>query len=866
MNILDRSLLFTLSFLLLSAGCSKIQPKVSQSGSEKEHGGFYPYELFYIDKNYPATTLHQQTFQQRMQLQIRKDQTAERSLRGLDFTWTVQGPGNIGGRVNTIAVDPFDPEHVLLGYSQGGIYMSEDHAQNWKPVFDEQLSLSVSHISFDPHQEGKLYATTGDVNISGYPFLGSGVYRSDDGGHTWQNIGLEDKGILSKVFADPFNNNIVYVGSMGYPSQKGAEKGLFRSTDGGESWNQTLFIDDSTGIIDMALDMTRPGRVYATGWTRLRTGTYSTTVGPGTSVYVSNDYGETWDNLIQGLPGHLHSRTGVETTLDGTVFISYVGQPTEGDCAGNKESLLAIYRSFDGGNIWEQVPMSTETGFNCDVLAGFGWYFEVLKVTPHNPNDIYVLGVDLYRTVDGGNFWFEFANPWWTYTVHADKHDLAFVGDYMYLATDGGAYYGWQNGAPDTWVDIENIPSTQFYRTVYNPHQPEHYFGGAQDNGTTGGNVNNMNMWPRIFGGDGFQPLFDPGEPGWIYCTTQNGSIWFSQDTAQEFNHLNDGLYNSRYWDMPFIMSPHHPKILFCASDRVFRINMQDSVREWFPISGDLTRGDTILGNRYPAVTALAQSAIDELRIYAGTQDGKLWTTADGGENWTDITEGTPGYYVTSITTSTIDPLTVFVTYSGYRDNDHTPYIYRSIDAGDNWVSLSENVPVVGVNSFMILPGSNDEILFAGTDGGVYVSLNGGILWDRLGTNFPYMPVYDLEYNPVMNTIVAATFSRGIMTFPVEELDLASAVDPPDLAHNEITVYPTVAEDQVYINFGKTHRNTNGMEIIIVSSDGTIVYQSKTEVKPIVEICLDDNITSGYYLVMTSTGRNRELAGSFIKL
>ena len=203
-------------------------------------------------------------------------------------------------------------------------------------------------------------------------------------------------------------------------------------------------------------------------------------------------------------------------------------------------------------------------------------------------------------------------------------------------------------------------------------------FGGAQDNGTSGGNASFFNEWPRYFGGDGFQPLFDPEEPDWMYVTVQNGIIYFRENASLEFERLTKGLSGSRYWDMPFVMSKHDPKILFCGSDRMFRMDMRDTSREWREISPDLTRGEMLLGSRYPAITSIAQSELDEMRLYAGTQDGLLWTTGDGGLNWTNITEGTPGFYVTSITCSTIHPQGVIATYSGYRDNDHQPYIYRS--------------------------------------------------------------------------------------------------------------------------------------------------------------------------------------------
>lgn len=845
-----------------------LKPERSEEqDSKKDAGHLFPDELFYLDRNYPDYSSSPDIFHQHLQQVMKADKASARSHRGLDHPWKIEGPGNIGGRVNTIAVDPLNPDIILLGYSQGGIYRSEDRGLNWKSVFDDQISLSISHIAFDPHHTQRVFATTGDVNISGYPFLGSGIYRSDDGGMHWSYTGLAGTGVLSKMSCDPNDENILYAASMGYPSHKGNERGVFRSIDGGQHWEKTLFIDDSTGIIDLVTDPVRPGYVYVSGWTRLRSSKVATTIGPGTDFYRSKDYGETWENITDILPGGLHSRTSVEISADGTLFVSFIGFVEDTDCGGYNESLKGIYRSADGGTSWTRIPADPSVGLPCNLFGSFGWYFEVLKVNPENADDISLLGVDLYRTLDGGQTWFLSAPEWWTYEVHADKHDLVFANGQMYLATDGGAYQTPVDQS-QPWIDIENNPSTQFYRTTFNPHQPDQYVGGAQDNGTSSGNAANLNGWNRLYGGDGFQPQFDPTETTWAYYMTQNGDIAWTTD-GFNFSALDNGLTGTRYWDMPFVMSSQDPKILFCGTNQVFRIDMRDSIYTWMSISPDLTKGEIILGSRYPAMTALAQSELDVKRLYAGTQDGKIWTTPDGGLNWTDISEGTPGFYVTSITCSTKDSMGVFATYSGYRDNDNTPYIYKSNDAGKTWISLGENVPMLGVNSILILPGWNDEILLAATDGGVYVSFNAGVAWDRLGGDFPYMPVYDLEYNPVENTIVAATFSRGLMTFPVEELDLVSSLtDHQNATSTGINLYPTLVQDHITLDFEKYQDKGKVLTISMLDISGNIIQQWKINPSPQQKINLTININTapGMYYVQILNQKNEKQISRFIKL
>jgi photosystem II stability/assembly factor-like uncharacterized protein len=829
----------------------------SGEGNRKDELG--PNELFYYDRNYPDYKLHYDTYRRKLKASIAYDNHASVSKRGLDFPWTLQGPGNIGGRVNTIAVYPGNSSIMFIGYSQGGIYRTEDGGQHWTAVFDDQESLSISDIEFDPQQPDHMWATTGDVNISGYYFVGAGVFESKDGGRTWQYKGLKDAGILSKIAIDNIPKYL-YVGSMGFPAQKGMERGIYRSTNNGMTWEKTLTIDDSTGIIDIVPDRTKSGRVFATAWTRIRSNAVGTTMGPGTGFYRSDDFGATWVNVHNGLPEGMHSRTSVEITNAGTLFVSYVGTPEDGYCAGYPEALINIYKSIDSGQTWDTIPTAPIFNLPCDALGGFGWYFEAIKVNPQDPDDIYILGVDLYRTRDGGLYWTAGAPPWWTYEVHADKHVVTFANGEVFLGTDGGAYRADVN-TTDVWQDMENIPSTQFYRTSWNPHTPELYYGGAQDNGTAGGNEATFNEWTRILGGDGFQPLFDVDEPDWSYALTQNGDIWFSDNGGADYQHLIEGLDGTRYWDMPFVISTHDPKILFCASDRVYKINMKDSLREWSPISPDLTKGIFLLGNRYPAVTALAQSPLDELRMYAGTQDGLIWTSADGGNNWTNITDGTSGVFVTSIVCSTINPLGVIATHSGYRDNDNEPYIYRSGDAGLTWEPIGTDIPMMGVNNIFIMPASEDTLLIAGTDGGVYVSFNSGDQWDRVGSNMPHFPVYDIDYDPVGNKIIAATFARGIMTFPMDELELETAVKPALSSGVErLSVWPTISSGTFNLQWKSVLSSGLPIEYSLIDRSGSVLERRTIFIREGQQIVLQHEYLPGLYYLQILTGGRLTIA------
>ena len=828
---------------------SRVEPEGEEEKRADELG---PNELFFYDRNYPDYNLRYDTYRRKLNASIEYDRNALVSKRSLDFPWTIEGPGNIGGRVNAIAVHPFNPLIMFIGYSQGGIYRTEDGGEIWTPVFDDQESLSISDIQFDPVDLSHLWATTGDVNISGYYFIGAGVFESNDSGITWHYKGLEDAGILSKIAIDNISKYL-YVGSMGYPAEKGTERGIYRSINGGVSWEKTLTIDDSTGIIDIVADRTKAGRVFATAFTRMRSNSIGITSCAGSGVYRSDDFGATWENITNGLPEGIHSRTSVEITNDGTVFVSYVGNPEDGYCIESVEALKNIYKSTDSGESWDTIPTAPIHNLPCDALGGFGWYFEAIKVNPEDPDDIFILGVDMYRTRNGGLYWTEGAPPWWTYEVHADKHALVFAHGELFLGTDGGAY---RSDIENNffWEDMEDIPSTQFYRTSWNPHTPDLYYGGAQDNGTSGGNESAFSEWPRIMGGDGFQPLFDADEPEWSYTLTQYGDIWFSDDNGFDFHRLTEGLTGTRYWDMPFVSSPFNPKILFCGSDRVFTLNMNDTLREWGAISPDLTKGILLFGTRYPAVTAIAQSPLDSLRLYAGTQDGLIWTTPDGGANWINITDGTPGAFVTSISCSTINPQGVIATYSGYRDNDHEPYIYRSDDAGLNWEPIASDIPLMGVNNLYIMPASEDTILIAGTDGGVYVSFDAGAQWDRVGSNMPYFPVYDIDYNPVRNTIIAATFARGIMTFPVDELELGVAVkEEVNKFIDGVNVYPTISTGTIYVELTNHYNLSEPLIVKLIDQYGNVLESKNLYTAVKGRIDFSSHPIPGFYFVLLET-------------
>ncbi|RMG57750.1 MAG: PKD domain-containing protein, partial [Bacteroidetes bacterium] len=717
-----------------------------------------PSDHFFLMRSWPDTVFPLTAYEAALHQVQRQRPRATRT--GSDL-WTVEGPANIGGRINTVAIHPSNPNILLTGSASGGIHRSTDGGQNWTPVFDDKPFLAIGHISFDPGNPDIVYAGTGDPNISGYPFIGDGVYKSTDGGQSWTHMGLTAGRITSKIFADPSNSNILYAGMMGLPFARNNDRGLYKSTDGGQSWTQVLFVSDQAGVIDLLIDPVNPQTIYAATWDRIRNNAESTVTGPHAGIWKSTDGGNSWTQLLNGLPTGSLSRIGLAMSgLNPQILFALV-------VAGN-QNVEGVYTSTNGGASWTNITGDLDLA----VLGGFGWYFGKIRVNPTNNNELWVLGVDLWKSADGGTTWNMAAPPWWQYDVHADKHDLQFdANGHIYLTTDGGLYKSTNGG--NTWADIENLTNTQFYRVAVNPHDPSRFYGGAQDNGSTGGNAAQINNWPRIWGGDGFQMRFDPSNAGTFYAETQNGGLVYTTDGGNNFSSHRNGIdvNDRRNWDMPFILSPQNPQVQYTGTYRVYR-NTSGPGGTWQAISPQLTLPVQV-HPRFHTITCVEVSPLNPQVLYAGTTDAQVQRSLDGGATWTNISAGLPTRYVTDLKASPVDSATLFVSHSGYKDGEYLPHVHRSTNYGNSWTDISGNLPDLAVNDLFVYP-SDDDILFAATDGGVYGTIDGGQSWSRLGTNMPLVAVYDLEIEPINQRLVAGTYGRSIMTFP-----LGSFLPPP---------------------------------------------------------------------------------------
>ncbi len=529
-------------------------------------------------------------------------------------------------------------------------------------------------------------------------------------------------------------------------------------------------------------------------------------------------------------------------------------------------NLKGIFRSTDGGESWKSLPISENSGLGEGIYGGFGWYFGKIRVNPTNPDDVFILAVDLYRSKNGGQNWEPASPPWWTYQVHADKHDLIFDKDKMYLTTDGGVY---SSDIENTnWTDIENIPTTQFYRVGYNPNEPDKYYGGAQDNGTSGGNISTIINWERIYGGDGFQCLFHPSNPDIFYVETQNGGIAVTSNGGISFDDGTIGIdgSDSRNWDMPFLMSHHNPDILYTGTNKVY-LNTNGPNIDWEAISPDLTdqSSDFLRHN----ISAIDESPLNSDLIMAGTSDGYLWITENRGGTWNKISSALPKKYISSVSFSPVQTGTIYVTYTGYKDNDNTPYIYQSRDLGQTWEPIQGNLPRIAINNILVLnpiiPALNTYIFIA-TDAGVFYTSDGGTVWNRLGENMPFITVYDIEYNTKRNQIIAGTFGRSIQSFDLDQIGYTGTVSVQDAIKRPlIRLKSNVIPNNLSLEIEVENTQNQVVSYAVYGIAGNQLLCGKIENNPCqIEV---GNLPSGTYLFVCTDLKNRnQTISKFIKL
>ncbi|HEV2884958.1 MAG TPA: hypothetical protein VGW36_08875, partial [Pyrinomonadaceae bacterium] len=700
------------------------------------------------------------------------DPMSSATFNGLKFR--LIGPAFTSGRVIGFAVDPHNPARYYAAAASGGVWKTINNGTTWTPVFDREGSYSIGAIVLDPKNPLTVWVGTGENNSQRSVSYGNGVYRSDDGGKTWKNVGLKSSEHIGRIAIDPKDSNIVYVAAQGPLWGPGGDRGLYKTTDGGKTWKKILSISDNTGVTEIVIDQNNPETLYAASYQRRRHMWTLINGGPESAIYKSTDAGATWNKLKTGLPTTDIGRVGLAISpVDSNVIYAQV------EAADRKGG---IFRSNDRGGSWERRNEFDSTAM----------YYSRIVADPKDIDRIYIMHVFLMVSDDGGRTLRRLGQK----SRHVDDHEMWINPentDHYLVGGDGGVYESYDRGA--NWEFKQNLPITQFYDITTDNAAPFYnVYGGTQDNFSVGGPSRTRSAsgitsadWFVTLGGDGFRTQVDPEDPNIVYSEFQNGGLSrFDKRTGERMGiqpAVGRGEDPLRWnWDSPFILSPHSRTRLYFAADKLFRSD--DRGDSWQVISGQLSRNldrdrlpvmgkvwsmDAVAKNASTAffgnASALAESPKKGGLIYVGTDDGLIQVTEDGGKTWRKI-EKFPGVadmsYVSRIIASNHDTNTVYAAFENHQNADFKPYLLKSTDAGRTWTSIKGNLPANGPVWAIAEDHVNPNLLFSGTEFGVFFSIDGGQKWIQLKSGLPTIAVRDLNIQRRENDLVLGTFGRGI--------------------------------------------------------------------------------------------------------
>ena len=684
------------------------------------------------------------------------------------------GPAFTSGRVIGFAVEPNNPSKYFVAVASGGVWKTVNAGNTWTPVFDNEASYSIGAIVLDPKNPLTVWVGTGENNSQRSVSYGNGVYKSEDGGRSWKNVGLKTSEHIGRIAIDPKDSNIVYVAAQGPLWGPGGERGLFKTIDGGKTWKNILNISENTGITEVVIDPNDPNTIYAASYQRRRHMWTLINGGPESAIYKSTDAGVSWNKLRVGLPTSELGRVGLAISpVDSNVIYATV------EAADRKGG---IFRSSDRGGSWERRNEYDTTAM----------YYARIVADPKDVDRVYIMNVFLMVSDDGGRTLRRLGER----SKHVDNHDIWIDPantDHYLVGCDGGVYESFDRGA--TWNFKDNLPIPQFYDITTDNAKPFYnIYGGTQDNFSFGGpsrtrsasGITNAD-WFVTNGGDGFRSQVDPEDPNTIYSELQNGSlVRFDKRTGERIGiqpQAGRGEDPLRWnWDSPFIISPHSHTRLYFGADKLFRTD--DRGDSWQVISGQLSRNldrdklpvmgkvwgiDAVAKNASTAffgnASAITESPKKEGLIYVGTDDGLIQITEDGGKNWRKV-EKFPGVgdvaYVSRIIASNHDANTAYASFDNHQNADFKPYLLKTTDAGRTWVSISSNLPQNGPVLAIAEDHVNPGLLFAGTEFGLFFSIDGGQKWIQLKGGLPTIAVRDLNIQKRENDLVIGTFGRGI--------------------------------------------------------------------------------------------------------
>jgi len=719
-------------------------------------------------------------------------------LKGLEFREI--GPAIMGGRIDDVAVVESNPNIVYIGPATGGVWKTTNNGTTWEPLFDKESNPSVGDIAIAPSDPSVIWVGTGEPNNRQSSSWGDGIYKSLDAGKTWKNMGLAATHHIGRVVIHPKNPEVVYAAALGHLWGPNPERGVYKTTDGGRTWTQVLKINDDTGVSDLAMDPESPDTLYAAAYERRRTPFGFNGGGPDGAIYKTVDGGATWKKLVKGLPyenGGDVGRIGLDIYRKDPNIVYAVVQHEKG----------GTFRSDDKGETWKRMGDTNPRPS----------YYSQIRIDPNNDLRIWELGASMYFSEDGGK----------TFTtrrvtkIHGDFHAMWIDpadSNHLIAGCDGGIHWSWDNGR--TWDFINTVAIGQFYEVALDKEKPYQICGGLQDNGSWCGPSNSVardgitnDDWTLMPGGDGFYAAIDTVEPSIVYTESQDGHISRRDaKTGQQREIMPEakaGEPHYRFqWNSPMAISNFDHKTIYYGGNYLFKST--DRGDSWTRLGGDLTTGADrnklpIFGKvpdkstlsrhdgveEYPTITTISESPLTANVLWVGTDDGNVQVTRDGGKTWKNVAgrTGAPkGTYVSRVVASKYGEGNAYVTFDGHRNDDYNVYIFATTDYGETWKAIRNGIPdAAGTVHVVREHPRNANLLFAGTEFGLWVSWDRGANWTALKNNFPVVPVDDIAIQAEQNDLVLATHGRSIWIFddltPLEKWDAS-------VAATDLTFFP----------------------------------------------------------------------------
>ncbi|AFL81190.1 hypothetical protein Aeqsu_1709 [Aequorivita sublithincola DSM 14238] len=800
----------------------------STSKNSEEKSEKYPFDLMFMQRAYPSGEINTSAYSAAIQW---KKQASNKNTA--NEVWQFSGPLNVGGRITDIEIPSSQPDVYYVGAASGGIFKTVNAGTDWTPIFDDQQMLSIGDIEISKSNNDLIYVGTGEVNAGGGSLVydGDGIYKSNDGGTTWQSKGLPDIGSVGKIVLDPNDNNTAFVGAMGPLFKNSSNRGVYKTSNGGDSWQQVLFVSDSTGVVDMSIHPTNGNIVYAASWERIRRPNRRQYGGITSGIYRTTDGGTNWTELTSGLPSSASQKGRISIDISqsnpNVLYARY---------ASTSGSIQGVYKTVNGGDSWTAVNSSQLTD------VGFHWWFGGIFIDPTDENVLYNVDFNVQKSTNGGASWNDsFIN------AHVDQHAMAFnasASNEILLGNDGGLYAS-SNGGASATKNLK-LPITQFNRMYVDAQNPNKIYGGAQDNSTSRTQTGGLSDWNIIYGGDGFQPLVDPTNTNVIYALYQYGALGKSTNNGGSFFSATNGISGGdrNNWDTPITFDPNNSQTLYFGTNKLYKTT--NAAGNWSAISPDLTNGPHNGNLTFGSITTISVSQFNSQVIYVGTDDGKASVTQDGGATWTDISAGIPNRWVTKILASKENANTVYLTLSGYRFGENVGHVYKSIDFGNSWVDISISLPDIPVNDIAQDSFGN---LFVGTDVGVLATKDEGANWTVLGENLPSAVVSDLFIHENSQFLYAATFGRSSY-----KIDISGNILSTDKTNfsSELKVFPNPASTIVTISLEKSFVNAS---LKMYDVMGKMVKQLNFENNKEIRFSVESLQPGIYYLKISEAGK-----------